>query len=40
MDPKLAILILLIGVILGLSHLARGDRPRVKSNVRRSWFGK
>ncbi len=40
MDPKLAILMLLIGVILSLSYFARGDGPRAKSNARRTWFGK
>lgn len=38
MDPKLTLLVLLIGAIVGLSHLGRDGAARFRAGfVRRSW---
>ncbi len=34
LDPKLAVLLVLIGVILSLSHFGREHEPRTKTGVR------
>ena len=41
MEPKLAVLLLLIGLILSLSYFSREDQPRAKTgNGWRLWRGK
>jgi hypothetical protein len=40
LEPKLAVLLVLIGVILGLSYFGRKDEPRVKTGVRQVGRGK
>jgi hypothetical protein len=40
LDPKLAVLFVLIGVILSLAYFSREDEPGVKTDVRQIGRGK
>lgn len=37
MEPKLYVLLIFVGIVLGLSYFGR-ERPRVKSTARRTGF--